>query len=68
MKTTAEFLDELLGPGDCKMELPNGKWVNARPIEFQYGIAAAEWWRALQRRASDARHVLLGRADAVGKR
>jgi hypothetical protein len=67
MKTTAEFLDELLGPGNCKMELPNGKWVNARPIEFQYG-AAAEWWRALWRRASDAKQVLLDRADAVGKR
>ena len=68
MKTTAEFLDELLGPSDCKMELPNGKWVNARPVEFQYGVATAGWWRALRHRASDARHVLLGRADAVGKR
>ncbi len=68
MKTTAEFLDELLGPGVCKMELPNGKWVNARPIAFQYGIATAGWWRALLRRASDAKQVLSGRADAVLKR
>ena len=68
MKTTAEFLDELLGPSDCKVMLPNGKWVNARPIEFQCGVATAGWWGALRRRASDARQVLMGRADAVEKR
>lgn len=68
MKTTVEFLDELLGPGDCQMMLPSGKWVNARPVELSHGVATAGWWRALWLRASDAWQVLSGRADAVEKR
>lgn len=68
MKTTSQFLDELLGPSDCQQELPNGKWVNARPLEFPYGVATAGYWRALWRRASDAWQVFCGRAEAIKKR
>lgn len=68
MKTTHEFLDELLEPSDCQMELPNGKWVNARSLDFVYGVATAGYWRALRRRASDAWQVFRGHADAVEKR
>jgi len=68
MKTTSEFLDELLGPSDCQTELPNGRWVNARPLEFSHGVATAGFWREMRRRAADAWQVLRGRADAVEKR
>jgi len=68
MKTTPEFLDELLGPSDCQAQLPNGKWVNARPLEFSYGVATAGFWRAMRRRLLDAWQVFRGRAEAIEKR
>ncbi len=68
MKTTQGFLDELLGPSDCQTQLPNGKWVNARSLEFSYGVATAGFWRVMCRRMSDAWQVFRGRADAVEKR
>jgi len=70
MKTTAEFLDEVIVPdgGGAQTQLENGRWVNARPLEFGYGIATTGFWRVMRRRAADAWHVLRGRADAVEKR
>jgi len=70
MKTTAEFLDEVIAPDGrgIQTELENGRWVNARALEFSYGVATAGFWRAMLRRASDAWQVLRGRADAVEKR
>jgi len=70
VKTTAEFLDEVIVPDGhgCQTQLENGKWVNARSLEFSYGIATAGFWREMRRRAVDAWHVLRGRADAVEKR
>jgi len=70
MKTTAEFLDEVIVPDGrgAQMELENGRWVNARPLEFSHGVATAGFWREMRRRAADAWQVLRGRADAVEKR
>lgn len=68
MKTTSQFLDELLAPSGCQTQLPNGKWVNARPLEFSYGVVTAGYWRAARRRVLDAWQVFRGRAEAIEKR
>lgn len=68
MKTTSEFLDEVLKPSDCQTELSNGRWVNARPLEFSYGIATVGFWRVMRLRVADAWRVLRGRAEAIEKR
>jgi len=68
MKTTSEFLDELLLPSDCQSQLPDGRWVNGRPLEFYYGPATAGYWRAILHRALDAWQVFRGRAEAIRKR
>ena len=68
MKTTSEFLDELLEPSDCQTQLSNGKWVNARSLEFSCGVATAEYWVVVWHRLSDAWQVFCGRAEAIKKR
>ena len=68
MKTTSEFLDELLLPCDCQVQLQNGRWVNARPLEFSYGVATVGYWRVARQRLSDAWQVFCGRAEAIEKR
>jgi len=68
VKTTSQFLDELSEPSDTQSQLPDGRWVNARPLEFHYGIATAGYWRLFLRRVMDAWQVLCGRAEAIEKR
>lgn len=59
MTKVHEFLDKYLGQSDCMMELENGKWVKAQPIQDPPGL-----WR----RIKDAWEVVRGRAEAVEKK
>lgn len=57
-----EYYNSLKGTG---MEIAPGRWVNAKPLPFYYGIFTKEYWAERKQRKKDAKAVLRGDAIAV---
>lgn len=48
-----------------KTQISPGIWVNARPIQFCYGVFTKEFWRERKQRKKDAKAIMSGKAVAV---
>jgi hypothetical protein len=59
-----EFLEYCTRPNRAK-SCYDGKWVNARPLPFYYGILTKGYWIERKKRMKDAKAVLQGKAVAV---
>lgn len=59
------FLKYYNSLSDTQVEIEKGIWVNAKPVNFSYGIITKKYWLIKYSCLKDAVKVFLGKADAV---